>query len=120
MAAVMLEDITKPLYKKAKRVNMDDKLATFISKIFGKHKLKLFCCIYLSFFHNKLSIILGRIFILALSFGLLTIVLAYLFSLAGQEILGVALSLFGMVGGPMLGLFSLAMFFRCSNSVVGA
>ncbi|XP_022090148.1 sodium-coupled monocarboxylate transporter 1-like [Acanthaster planci] len=53
---------------------------------------------------------------IAFGFGLLCVLLAYITSLLSQGILQLALSLFGMTGGPLLGLFSLGMFFPWTNS----
>uniref|UniRef100_A0A3Q3GCC8 Sodium-dependent multivitamin transporter n=1 Tax=Kryptolebias marmoratus TaxID=37003 RepID=A0A3Q3GCC8_KRYMA len=53
---------------------------------------------------------------LALSYGLLCLAMAYLTHLMGDSVLQVALKIFGMVGGPILGLFCLGMFFPCANS----
>ncbi|XP_072049182.1 sodium-coupled monocarboxylate transporter 1-like [Amphiura filiformis] len=52
---------------------------------------------------------------LALSYGLISILMAYVASALG-DVLSAALSIFGMVGGPLLGLFTLAMFFPWCNS----
>ncbi|XP_022090123.1 sodium-coupled monocarboxylate transporter 1-like [Acanthaster planci] len=53
---------------------------------------------------------------IALGFGLLCIVISYITSLLNQGVLQLALSLFGMTGGPLLGLYSLGLFFPWTNS----
>ncbi|KAF7657991.1 hypothetical protein LDENG_00019380 [Lucifuga dentata] len=53
---------------------------------------------------------------LAMSYGLLCLAMAYLTHLMGNSVLQVALKIFGMVGGPILGLFCLGMFFPWANS----
>ncbi|KAM9842663.1 solute carrier family 5 member 6 [Aulostomus maculatus] len=52
---------------------------------------------------------------LALFYGLLCLLMAFLTHLMGDSVLQVALKVFGMVGGPVLGLFCLGMFFPCAN-----
>ncbi|KAM5292385.1 sodium-dependent multivitamin transporter [Ctenodactylus gundi] len=51
---------------------------------------------------------------LAFGYGLLCLGMAYISSQMGP-MLQAALSIFGMVGGPLLGLFCLGMFFPCAN-----
>ncbi|XP_062065115.1 sodium-dependent multivitamin transporter [Lepus europaeus] len=58
------------------------------------------------------AIMLSRI--LAFGYGLLCLGMAYISSQMGP-VLQAALSIFGMVGGPLLGLFCLGMFFPCAN-----
>ncbi|XP_042356824.1 solute carrier family 5 member 6 [Plectropomus leopardus] len=53
---------------------------------------------------------------LAMSYGLLCLVMAFLTHLMGDSVLQVALKIFGMVGGPILGVFCLGMFFPWANS----
>ncbi|XP_033096745.1 sodium-coupled monocarboxylate transporter 1-like [Anneissia japonica] len=50
------------------------------------------------------------------SFGLVCIGMAYVASQLG-DVLQAALSIFGMIGGPLLGLFMLGMFFPWTNSI---
>ncbi|KAK7114918.1 sodium-coupled monocarboxylate transporter 1-like [Littorina saxatilis] len=52
----------------------------------------------------------------AIFYGLVTIGLAYLAGVMGKQVLQIALSIFGMVGGPLLGLILVGMFFPCVNS----
>ncbi|KAM9355881.1 solute carrier family 5 member 6 isoform 2-T5 [Pholidichthys leucotaenia] len=54
---------------------------------------------------------------LAMSYGLLCLAMAYLTHLMRNSVLQVALEIFGMVGGPILGLFCLGMFFPWANSI---
>ncbi|KFO23347.1 Sodium-dependent multivitamin transporter [Fukomys damarensis] len=58
------------------------------------------------------AIVLSRS--LAFGYGLLCLGMAYISSQMGP-LLQAAISIFGMVGGPLLGLFCLGMFFPCAN-----
>ncbi|CAL8302465.1 unnamed protein product [Boreogadus saida] len=51
-----------------------------------------------------------------MSYGLLCLAMAYFTHLMGEYVLQVALKIFGIVGGPLLGVFSLGMFFPWANS----
>uniref|UniRef100_A0A8C6P3F2 Sodium-dependent multivitamin transporter n=1 Tax=Nothobranchius furzeri TaxID=105023 RepID=A0A8C6P3F2_NOTFU len=53
---------------------------------------------------------------LALVYGLVCLAMAYIASIMGS-VLQAAFSIFGMMGGPLLGLFCLGMFFPWANSV---
>ncbi|XP_071091565.1 sodium-coupled monocarboxylate transporter 1-like [Haliotis cracherodii] len=52
----------------------------------------------------------------AISYGVITTGVAYLAGLLGATVLQIALSIFGMVGGPLLGLFVNGMFVPCVNA----
>ncbi|XP_030638589.1 solute carrier family 5 member 6 [Chanos chanos] len=54
--------------------------------------------------------------LLAFSYGLVCLAMAYVVHLLRSSVLQAALSIFGMVGGPLLGLFCLGMFFPWANS----
>ncbi|KAK6307568.1 hypothetical protein J4Q44_G00227160 [Coregonus suidteri] len=53
---------------------------------------------------------------LACSYGLLCLAMAYLTHLMSDSVLQAAFKIFGMVGGPLLGIFCLGLFFPCANS----
>uniref|UniRef100_A0A4W5QLB6 Sodium-dependent multivitamin transporter n=1 Tax=Hucho hucho TaxID=62062 RepID=A0A4W5QLB6_9TELE len=53
---------------------------------------------------------------LACSYGLLCLAMAYLTHLMSDSVLQAAFKIFGMVGGPLLGIFSLGLFFPWANS----
>ncbi|XP_035685240.1 sodium-coupled monocarboxylate transporter 1-like [Branchiostoma floridae] len=52
--------------------------------------------------------------VLAMAFGLLTILMAFIASYLGP-VFSAVISLFGMIGGPILGIFVLGMMFPCAN-----
>lgn len=53
---------------------------------------------------------------IAFFYGLIAILLAFVVSTMSGSVLTISLSLFGMLGGPLFGVFSLGMFFPWSNS----
>uniref|UniRef100_A0AAY5F3P7 Sodium-dependent multivitamin transporter n=1 Tax=Electrophorus electricus TaxID=8005 RepID=A0AAY5F3P7_ELEEL len=54
--------------------------------------------------------------ILTFAYGLVCLVMAYVIHLMNGSVLQVTLSIFGMVGGPLLGVFCLGIFFPLANS----
>lgn len=80
LAAVVLEDFAKPVFKWKRTFNMTDKKATNLSKA------------------------------VAVFFGLLTIGMAYSTKILGNMVLQISLSVFGLVGGPLLGVFFCGIF----------
>ena len=54
----------------------------------------------------------------ALFFGLVAIGMSYLAPHMGDNLIQVCLSIFGTAGGPLFGVFVLAIFFPCCNSAV--
>ncbi|CAG5131357.1 unnamed protein product, partial [Candidula unifasciata] len=65
-----------------------------------------------SHFREIRARLLSQIF--ALAFGMMCLAMTYVASLLGN-ILQAALSLHGIFGGPLLGVFTLGMFFPCAN-----
>ncbi|XP_011354791.1 sodium-dependent multivitamin transporter [Pteropus vampyrus] len=63
-------------------------------------------------FSEGRAIMISRL--LAFGYGLLCLGMAYISSQMGP-VLQAAISIFGMVGGPLLGLFCLGIFFPCAN-----
>nr|XP_037272303.1 sodium-coupled monocarboxylate transporter 1-like [Rhipicephalus microplus] len=53
---------------------------------------------------------------IAMSYGLVAIALVYGAQMMGN-VLQAALAIFGIVGGPLLGVFTLGIFFPCANSI---
>lgn len=54
----------------------------------------------------------------ALTFGLVTVAMAYVTGTMDQTLVQITFMSFGMTGGPLLGLFLLAMFCPCANAWV--
>ena len=88
LALTFMTDVLRPVYRFFTKSHINEKRATLYSKL------------------------------IALTYGFLTIGLAFLSEKMGPLILQIALSIFGMVGGPLLGLFVMAMFIPCVNSWV--
>ncbi|CAG0904702.1 unnamed protein product, partial [Darwinula stevensoni] len=54
--------------------------------------------------------------ILALAYGIISFCLVFLVEKCGTGVLPAALSIFGIIGGPLLGIFTLGMFFPWANN----
>uniref|UniRef100_A0A8C4FD50 Solute carrier family 5 member 6a n=1 Tax=Dicentrarchus labrax TaxID=13489 RepID=A0A8C4FD50_DICLA len=65
-------------------------------------------------FSGALSVVYNLLPTVTLVYGLVCLAMAYLASLMGS-VLQAAFSIFGMVGGPLLGVFCLGMFFPWAN-----
>ena len=90
MAAVTLEDYIKPI-------------STFS------------CCQNLKTLIKERSALILKI--LALFYGFLCVALTFIVDALGSGMLQAALSIFGIVGGPLLGLFTLGMVVKSSNQL---
>lgn len=88
LALTFMTDVLRPLHHFFTKSTINERRATLYSKL------------------------------IALIFGFLTIGMAFLSEKMGPLILQIALSIFGMVGGPLLSLFVMAMFIPCVNSWV--
>ncbi|XP_046364591.2 sodium-dependent multivitamin transporter-like [Haliotis rufescens] len=86
LAAVFLSDILEPAHLAVSRSSLPAKTAAILSKV------------------------------LALVFGAAIIGLALLAGVLNSLVLEISLSILGIFGGPLLGLFILGMFLPCSNS----
>ncbi|XP_064627909.1 sodium-coupled monocarboxylate transporter 1-like isoform X2 [Lineus longissimus] len=86
LATVVLEDLVKPIYRFRKRQNLDETTATIISKI------------------------------LAITLGVVIIALAFLSIVMPSTLVQIAMSIFGMLGGPILAIFTVGMFLPFVNS----
>ena len=56
--------------------------------------------------------------LLSLGYGLLCLAVAYVVSKVGSSVLQASLTIFGAVGGPLLGVFTLGMFSTGANQRV--
>lgn len=56
--------------------------------------------------------------VLACVYGGLCVAVAFMTQLLGTGILQASLTIFGAVGGPLLGLFTLGMLCKCANQKV--
>ncbi|CAH8552762.1 unnamed protein product [Schistosoma turkestanicum] len=89
LANVCLEDLIRPLYQHWKSVDISER---------GKYQLALF---------------------LGILFGISTVALAFIFTLSSSHILQISFSLFGAIGGPVLTIFTVGIFFPCINAKGG-
>ncbi|XP_074646201.1 sodium-coupled monocarboxylate transporter 1-like [Tubulanus polymorphus] len=87
LATVCLEDFIRPCYEQIKNIDLPERAATILSKL------------------------------LALAMGLLTLGLAFLASVMPSTLVQISLSIFGMAGGPILGVFTAGILFPFINSL---
>ncbi|XP_013391934.1 sodium-coupled monocarboxylate transporter 1 [Lingula anatina] len=80
-----------------------------LATVFTLDLFEQFCCKNMS---DKRATITSKI--MSVVFGILMMGLTYVASLLGG-VLQAALALFGMIGGPLLGVFTLGMFFPWAN-----
>ncbi|RNA31814.1 sodium-coupled monocarboxylate transporter 1-like [Brachionus plicatilis] len=87
LAAVCITDFVKPFYQKKYGISLTEKKATFTSKA------------------------------IALFFGLAAIGMAFSCQFFGSTVMQLTSSIFGLLGGPLLGVISLGMFVKKANWV---
>jgi Na+/proline symporter len=85
LACVCITDFIKPAFKYFKKRNLVESKAAIITKL------------------------------LSLTFGIIGMLLAYFCRLLDGAVLQLALSIFGLLGGPILGVISLGMFIPFAN-----
>ncbi|CAH1797654.1 unnamed protein product [Owenia fusiformis] len=86
LAAVFLEDVTKPIYKAIHKKPISERFATNITKCFG------------------------------IFFGLATIAVTFLLTETQETVLNIAWKLLGILGGPIFAMFTFGILFPCANS----
>jgi len=86
LVAVYLEDVLVPLHRQIRKKDLSDKRSKRIARV------------------------------LAIFFGLATIAVAFLSGVMGKLVLQIALSVFGIVGGPLAGIISLGLFVPVANA----
>ncbi|KHJ46544.1 transporter, SSS family [Trichuris suis] len=87
LAAVLLQDVVTPIYRKVTRKNLSSATSAVVSKL------------------------------LACASGLIILGLAFAVGHVQSNIIQIALSIFGIVGGPLLGVFFSGMFLPFTNSL---
>ena len=99
MSCVTVEDIIKP------QITLSNRQLAWLSKS------------KFSYFH--IFLLLTNLFVVVsvIVYGALCIAMAYVASVLG-EVLQAALSILGMTGGPILGVFSMGLLFSFANSWV--
>ncbi|KRX36846.1 Sodium-coupled monocarboxylate transporter 2, partial [Trichinella murrelli] len=106
LATVLLQDIVKPIYFTIRQQQLPNSRLLFVSK---------FLCN--NIFNNLLIICsLFYVFFAACSIGLAIIGLAFAVGSLKSTIMQISLSIFGIVGGPLLGVFIVGMFLPFCNS----
>ncbi|CAH1777781.1 unnamed protein product [Owenia fusiformis] len=86
LAAVYLEDVTKPIYTAVHKTPMTEAFATNITKCFG------------------------------VFFGLATIAVTFILAEAKDTLLIIFWKLFGILGGPLFGMFTIGILCPCANA----
>ncbi|CAH1777782.1 unnamed protein product [Owenia fusiformis] len=86
LAAVYLEDVSKPIYKAVHKKSMTERFATNITKCFGAF------------------------------FGIATIAVTFILAEAKDTIIVIYYKLSGILGGPIFGMFTIGILFPCANT----
>ncbi|CAH1776726.1 unnamed protein product, partial [Owenia fusiformis] len=89
LAAVYLEDVSKPIYKSVHKKSMTERFATNITKCFGAF------------------------------FGIATIAVTFILAEAKDTITVIYFKLSGILGGPIFGMFTIGILFPCANTWIG-